>query len=116
MYSIHKKMTVQAYHDYPWRLGCKHEYFGGMIHVTPSATALVTMRLTLREHTAPSSAGRFRQVEARDKRGLIALYRLVFRTAPEYADWPLATFRERARMNVEAHWRKASSRGRARPT
>jgi GNAT superfamily N-acetyltransferase len=103
MSSVHLKMTLQRFHDFPWQLGYKHEYFGGMIHVTPATSALVTLRLKVRACTPPELPYAVRPVEAMDQRGLIALYRLAFRNSPEYADWPVKYFREQTRKNVEVH-------------
>jgi GNAT superfamily N-acetyltransferase len=101
MYFLRRKMSLKEYHDFPWRIGCKHEYYGGKIHVRPSNTMIVTLRHTLRARTPNITSHHIRPVEEKDARGLIALYRLAFRDAPEFAGWPLRIFSKTARENVQ---------------
>ncbi len=99
MKPIHQKMNWQEYENFPWRLGWKHEYYGGEIHVTPSKVAIVTWKLVLQPRP-DQNVSRFRPVEAKDQKFLAALFRLAFRDTVDYAGYPHQVFSQQAAKNI----------------
>jgi len=96
---IHQTMSLEEFHDFPRRLGWKHEYYGGKIHVTPAETAVVTLRLTLAPRPA-DAADPVRTVTSDDCAKLIALFELAFCNAVEYAELTAAGFRAQAEKSM----------------
>lgn len=101
MKSIHQEMSFVEFENQPWRLGWKHEYYDGKMHLTPSPTAVVYFRLGLKPRPqAPD--GTVRPIRPGDVEALIALYREAFVDAPEFADWDEEEYARRTAENVRA--------------
>jgi GNAT superfamily N-acetyltransferase len=49
MDELRKEMTWEEYLVYPRKLGWKHEYFGGALHLSPAWTAVASFQLSLNE-------------------------------------------------------------------
>lgn len=96
---LHKKMTWEEFEDFPRRIGWKHEYYDGSIHLSPSKTAIASLRLTTSPLSMPISPG-LRPVLREDEPALVALFEHCFRNAVEYAGWPARAFHEESRENV----------------
>src|SRR6516162_3123062 len=90
--SIHRRMSAAAFGRMPYRLGWKHEYYGGKAHITPSKIG-VTLLLELRDPTTEADE-RIRPVTAGDAAALEAPFLDAFAYAPEYADYPARLFRQ----------------------
>ena len=115
MKSVHRKMSWEEFEDHPWQLGWKHEYYGGRLHATPSKTAIINLALPLSPRPESDQA-RIEPVQPGDRPALIALYRLAFRDAPEFADLDRRSFFDLATKNVDRFlsqsdqpWIKAAS-------
>src|SRR5687767_8880848 len=109
MNSIHRKMSIEEFHDFPWRLGWKHEYYGGKLHATVASTAILYFRLPLTPRPEKSGVA-LRPVCAKDRAGLIALYRLAFADAPEFIDLDRRRFFDQATDNIDRYFREPDQR------
>jgi predicted N-acetyltransferase YhbS len=102
MPSLHKKMTVDEFHAYPRRLGWKHEYWDGELHLSPSDMAIATLKLELQRGEGPTHPG-LRPVRLEDEERLRTLFHGSFRDAVEYADYPDGYFAKHVHKLV-ADW------------
>jgi len=102
---IHRKASIEEYHDLPWQLGYKHEYYGEKMHVSVNHSAVVTLRLTLRRHPCVDSS--IRPLRLTDARKLFALYRQSLNNVPEYIEWSARDFLKRARKAVRQHLKRS---------
>lgn len=100
---MHRKASLQEYHDLPWQLGYKHEYYGGKIHVSVSHAAVVTLRLPLQPRTPVIGA---RPLRSDDLDALLALYWLSLRQVPEFIEYPAAAYRKTVRQAVAGYLEK----------
>ncbi len=100
MKCLHRKMSWEEFEDFPHRLGWKHEYYGGSIHLTPSKTAVVTFLLELFPRPEPDAKG-MRPVCSSDEAALVDLFMDAFTDAIEYADYPKTSLRQAASRSVQ---------------
>ena len=92
--AIHRRMPFETFQQLPHQLGWKHEYYGGKAHITPGPT-LVTFVLPLEPPPAQSDKG-IRPLLEKDLPALHSPFIDAFRLAPEYADFSLDEFHQRA--------------------
>jgi len=101
--AIHRKMTFATFErTIYYRPGWKREYYGGKAHVRPSWT-MVTHRLPISSRQQPDVKG-IRPVKPEDAAALCDVFLDAFRVAPEYADYPMAKFRQKASEYVAGYF------------
>lgn len=85
-------MTWEEYLVYPRKLGWKHEYFGGALHLSPAWTAVATFQLSLSEllnrevYTCVrrSPVASIRPLQPQDLDALLTLFCACFEKSIEY--------------------------------
>ena len=92
MDELRKEMTLEEYFVYPRKLGWKHEYFDGALHLSPAWTAVTTFRLAPNEllnrevytcvQRKPVAA--IRPLQSQDLAPLLTLFCECFDRAIEY--------------------------------
>jgi Acetyltransferase (GNAT) family len=98
--AIRRKMSFETFErTVPVRPGWKREYYGGMARVRPSWTQL-TFELGLAPRPVARNRG-LRPVATGDAAELLAAFLDSFRFAPDYAAYPMRTFRAKAAEYVE---------------
>jgi GNAT superfamily N-acetyltransferase len=106
-------MSFASFERLPYRLGWKHEYYGGKAHITPSyLTVQFLLELTPRQGIDRRG---IRPVTPQDAEALVEPFLAAFALAPEYADYPAARFRQTAAEylagffgDVRGRWSPAS--------
>ena len=99
-------MSPEEFENVPWRLGWKHEYYSGKLHMTHSQTAVVHFRLSLAPRPDEPAAA-IQPIKPEDRAAVLALYRLAFREAPEFADLDRRQFFDLAARNVDRFFAEA---------
>ena len=85
MQPLHEPMTVEEFRDFPRRLGWKHEYYGGEIHITP-AHLVVTLALPLSPREVPDELA-IRPVQPADEEGLVPAFLTAFSGTMDYVGY-----------------------------
>jgi GNAT superfamily N-acetyltransferase len=78
-------MTVEEYRDFPRRIGWKHEYYGGEIHITP-AHLVVTLVLPLWAREVPAELT-IKPVEPADEERMLPAFLAAFDGSMDYAGY-----------------------------
>ncbi|MEQ1829309.1 MAG: GNAT family N-acetyltransferase [Pirellula sp.] len=93
MDELRKEMTWEEYLVYPRKLGWKHEYFDGALHLSPAWTAVTTFRLSPNEllnrevYTCVrrKPVASIRPLQSQDQEALLTLFCECFDKAIEYS-------------------------------
>ena len=111
--AIHRRMPFETFQQLPHQLGWKHEYYGGKAYITPGPT-LVTFVLPLEPPPAQSDKG-IRPLLEKDLPALHSPFIDAFRLAPEYADFSLDEFHQRAAQYLHGFFGTVPANGRPSP-
>jgi L-amino acid N-acyltransferase YncA len=107
MRSFRQAMSWKEFENFPRRLGWKHEYYDGTIHLTPAWTAVTTLRLTLATFRATPSET-CRPIRKTDREPLAELFQASFLHAMEYVDYPIHSYRKSSRDAILSFFNEAN--------
>ncbi len=101
-------MSSDEFHTMPWKLGWKHEYWDGAAHISPSHTAIATVKVTVGPRLVKPPCP-LRPVTVEDILLLQPAYLDAFTDTIDHCDYTVEQIVEAAARNLQSYF--AGKRG-----
>lgn len=97
-------MTIEEFETMPHRLGWKHEYWDGMARLSPSHTAIATVKMTIAQRTIVDPPCEIRPLNEDDTARLHPAYVAAFHDTIDYCNRSLASVKVAAVENLQNYF------------